>query len=496
MVYRQSFVEASAVTSLMILCSAAFSVESLSSATVPRNRVIPSPSLSVDDISVLSSPSVKYLAFETENALDDDDKDEVSKWEGMESAVGSYHRLLRSTGSDVLQSELQEQINLGPRAFLNQHGSSELEKVAMSSVIEQLPQAAVVALRYQQEQQRAKELPEQSKNGRTYKGDLNFSTSARITPEQEQQLARIIQIGVALQKVKQELESKISSKQPISSHQWAMAVQLSTRELRQTISAYRKAKQDLVTANMGLVHAVVNQHCGAAKAAGISKEELIQEGALGLLRAAELFDPSRGLRFSTYAVVWIKGVLSNSHIPELVRVPARERTKWNKIVRAQKDLIRLSGDASAISTDQLASAAGLSVSEVLETQTRMNQASNVLSLDFEHKMHSRSGTESGTMESTLTSDKNMRADEADLVGRTQMQADVIAAMARNLDAREARLMRLRYGLSDGVSRSLQECADSMGLSYSRVHQLSQKCLQKLREAAEAESLEEYLLTVA
>ena len=69
-------------------------------------------------------------------------------------------------------------------------------------------------------------------------------------------------------------------------------------------------------------------------------------------------------------------------------------------------------------------------------------------------------------------------------------------MARNLDAREARLLRLRYGLTDGRSRSLQECADAMGLSYSRVYQLSTRCLAKLRQAVEAESLEEYLLTIA
>ena len=67
---------------------------------------------------------------------------------------------------------------------------------------------------------------------------------------------------------------------------------------------------------------------------------------------------------------------------------------------------------------------------------------------------------------------------------------------RNLDAREARLVRLRYGLSDGVTRSIAECADAMGLSRTRVQQLNQRCLQKLREAAEAESLQEYLLTIA
>ena len=77
-----------------------------------------------------------------------------------------------------------------------------------------------------------------------------------------------------------------------------------------------------------------------------------------------------------------------------------------------------------------------------------------------------------------------------------MRADVIAALARNLDAREARLMRLRYGLNDGTPRSLAECAEAMGLSQSRVQQLAQRCLKKMRTAAEAESLQEYLFTIA
>ena len=85
---------------------------------------------------------------------------------------------------------------------------------------------------------------------------------------------------------------------------------------------------------------------------------------------------------------------------------------------------------------------------------------------------------------------------ADLAERTQMKADVVAALARNLDSREARLMRLRYGFGDGQTRSLAQCAQAMGLSESRVQSLAKGCLKKLREAAESESLEEYLFTVA
>jgi RNA polymerase sigma factor (sigma-70 family) len=124
----------------------------------------------------------------------------------------------------------------------------------------------------------------------------------------------------------------------------------------------------------------------------------------------------------------------------------------------------------------------------------MSQVKQVLSLDYEYTMQSRSGGETGSL-NILESDKAFMAD-ADLAERTQMHADVVAAMARNLDAREARLMRLRYGLADGPPRTIRECAEAMGLSQTRVQNIAQKCLKKLREAAEAESLEEYLLTIA
>lgn len=95
----------------------------------------------------------------------------------------------------------------------------------------------------------------------------------------------------------------------------------------------------------------------------------------------------------------------------------------------------------------------------------------------------------------MENDINFRAD-ADLAERTQMHADVVAAMARNLDAREGRLMRLQYGLADGRQRSLAECADAMGISQTYAQNIASRCLKKLREASEAESLEEYLLTIA
>merc|ERR1712125_168936 len=138
----------------------------------------------------------------------------------------------------------------------------------------------------------------------------------------------------------------------------------------------------------------------------------------------------------------------------------------------------------------------MKVADVLSTQSKMTEMRQMMSLDYQYQSQKSSGTEEGyTGLNKLEGDKGFMED-ADLAERSQMRADVVAALARNLDSREARLMRLRYGFGDGKTRSLKECAEAMGLSETRVQQLAKGCLNKLKKAAEAESLQEYLLTVA
>merc|ERR1719174_2922513 len=272
----------------------------------------------------------------------------------------------------------------------------------------------------------------------------------RISPAQEIELATIIQKGVSLFKVLQRLTEE-NQREP-TNKEWAKAASLTSSQLRRSIASYREAKSALVASNLGLVHAVVKNNKNYRSQR--TYEEMVQEGSLGLLRAAELFDPSRGLRFSTYAVVWIKGVLSNTHVEELVKLPVREKAKWNKINKAQKDLISLTGDQQDnTSVKEVAKVAGMSVEDVVKVKQKMTKAQQVLSLDYEYTTHSRSGSDSSTF-NTMQNDKAFQQD-ADLAERTQLKAEVIAAMAKNLNSREARLMRLRYGLSDGHYRSFQ-----------------------------------------
>jgi len=313
------------------------------------------------------------------------------------------------------------------------------------------------------------------------------SPMPRITPDQEIELATTIQKGVKIFKIKKELENELC-RDPTNA-EWSEEANLSKAELRRTVSNYRDAKSALTQANLGLVHAVIRAN-KTPRTASRSHEELFQEGSLGLLRAAELFDPTKGLRFSTYATIWIKGVLSNNGSgSSLITVPQREKTKWNKIRRAANGHVEETGREP--SNLELSTLTGMDITEIEFVTDSVLRARHTLSLDYRYTSHKGSGDHKSF--SILQVDKSMQ--ETSTAETLQLQADVVATMASNLDSRERRLLRLRYGLVDGKSRSLADCAEQMGLSKERVRKLNIKCLEKLREAKESSNLEEYLLTI-
>ena len=423
---------------------------------------------------------------------DGDTSDGEEDFDEYEYEVSSFQQLQKSMGPDVLDETLQRQISdnvNNPTLFLDAHvrDASQIEKIAMSSIPEQLPRPAVNALT-------------NKKKNKKNNNELRRSSSTRLNHEEEIELGKMIQHGVALHKVKAEYEAAHAKR--LSRSEWAKIAPgvESASQLRRDVANYRRAKQLLVSANIGLVHAVVKKQYGRMTSSGITSfDELVQEGSLGLMRAAELFDPSKGLRFSTYATIWIKGTLSNSHTMENIRIPDREKTKWNKITKAHAQLVEENGfvsdDLHQPSLEQVAERVGMTVEELVAHQHKMKQVKHTLSLDYDYKSTSRSGTESQDDEHVMEKDKSFQAD-ADLAERVQMQADILEALAKNLNPREARLMRLRYGLTDGKPRTIRECAEAMGIGQSYAQNLNSSSLAKLRKAADLESLEEYLLTMA
>lgn len=409
-------------------------------------------------------------------------------------------RLQGATGSEVPNEELRLQIEAASRRLVSSNTStnvmspsevrsnpsfaSELveshqsdatssEKFAMAMIPSQLPEPIQKSIRIK----RSLGNPQSEKKG-------------GLSSEEEIELAHMIQHGVKLHKVKVDFEEK--QQRGITRKEWAQLANVeSPSVLRRLVSSYRTAKNNLVSANLGLVYAVVRQGRYAMRN-NVSEDEMIQEGTLGLIRAAELFDPDKGLRFSTYATIWIKGVLGNSKTHETIVIPKREKTKWNKIQRAQSDIKIERGEGGTEPTaEEISEETLIPLSEVRDAMHKVPCARNLLSLDHKYKVTTSSGAE----------DKDLPGlynlfDDGDISEIVQMKADVVAALAKNLDPREARLIRLKYGLHDGKMRTNVECAECMGISRSRAQQLATGCLEKLREADDSKSLQEYLLTVA
>ena len=322
------------------------------------------------------------------------------------------------------------------------------------------------------------------------------SKSSLLTKEQEYALANTIQAGTKLHKLKAEYESKHTK--PLSKKQWANLASMSPNDLRKLISDYRSAKQELVSSNLGLVHAVVKNYSSKANYRGVHLDELVQEGSLGLIRAAELFDPAKNLRFSTYATIWIKGVLSNSNsLDDMITLPSREKTLSNKVRTAWEEIDGGGkGTKPNISaSNEIAQRLQMKESVVKTHLQRMARASNILSLDYQYNVGSRSGTTNDRQES-LHNNIQLGTD-ADLAEQLQFKADIVSELTSNLSEKEVQLMRLRYGLcNDEKEHTVKECAAIMGVSRETARQLQHKCLKKLREASSMESLQEYLLTVA
>eukprot|EP00520_Triparma_pacifica_P006947 CAMPEP_0118656710 /NCGR_PEP_ID=MMETSP0785-20121206/13628_1 /TAXON_ID=91992 /ORGANISM="Bolidomonas pacifica, Strain CCMP 1866" /LENGTH=441 /DNA_ID=CAMNT_0006549575 /DNA_START=172 /DNA_END=1494 /DNA_ORIENTATION=+ len=278
--------------------------------------------------------------------------------------------------------------------------------------------------------------------------------------EEEIELGRIVQEGVKIMNLKSNLKGSTPASPTLSA-----STGLPKSTIRRKILRYRKAKNLLVTSNLPLVHSVVRNMYKYTE--GRTYEDMVQEGSQGLLRAAELYDPEKGLRFSTYAVVWIKGVLGNSIASGTgVKVPLRERTKINKI---RKFVEGYEGEVGRKPTvEEIGDGTGMRVEEVEDVQRRVREAGKLLSIDYVHDYGS-GGFQGAMLDKCLWDDVSM-------FDRISMQADVVAMLVSQLTERERRLIILRYGLDGGGERSLAEVGKEMRLSKERVRVINKEAV--------------------
>jgi RNA polymerase primary sigma factor len=239
----------------------------------------------------------------------------------------------------------------------------------------------------------------------------------------------------------------------------------------------KQAKQRLIESNMRLVINIAKTYRNRA----IPLEDLIQEGAIGLMQAAERFDPDKGFRFSTYATHWIRQAIGRAidNKSKAIRLPAHVS---QSLRRVEKERLRLSRELGQEPTpEQLAAAMGISAKKLL---TLLQSSQDLLSLDM------NVGDSGGmTLGGLLKDDRNI--DPESLVLSQEMIRELQRIMLE-LNDREQRVMRLRFRL-DGADTPLQEdIAKEMKLSRERVRQIEVQAIKKLRALAQRRRLRDML----
>ena len=238
-----------------------------------------------------------------------------------------------------------------------------------------------------------------------------------------------------------------------------------------------EAIRTMVSANLRLVVSVAKEYAGR----GVSLMDLIQEGSIGLLAAARRFDPARDLRFSTYATKWIRQGVSRCVLnhAELIRVPLHTGEKIRKLLKARTALTQQTGDVPTAA--QLAEACQLPQKKVEEYLQLLPQ---IVSLD------APVGSEEAAALQLLLEDVQAPQPQEELVRRELKE--LMEQLLCRLTERQQQVLRLRFGLDDGVERSLEQTGKELGISKERARQLEHAAMDKLRQMGEPLGLEDFL----
>jgi len=299
-----------------------------------------------------------------------------------------------------------------------------------------------------------------------------------LRPEEEIQLAREISQLLHWEHVKISLREKLR-REPTSS-EWTAACKVSdVKKFRSILHNARRAKERMVAANLRLVVSIAKRYVNR----GMSLQDLIQEGSLGLIRAAEKFDSEKGFKFSTYATWWVKQAVTRAIADHsrTIRLPVHLYDTISAIRKTTRTLNIEIGRAPT--EEEIAERMDMSVEKL---RSVLQSAQPTLSLERPLK----NDDDTSQLSDFIEADQESPEEHVE----KSMLRDDLENVINSLSPRERDVVRMRYGLDDGRIKTLEEIGQIFSVTRERVRQIEAKAIRKLRQPYRSSILRDYVLS--